>query len=71
MLLLLLDQQNETAYLYVPKDAVGAIIGVKGDIIRNMSRRANASIRVSGKTIWLASSSLPHPHGSSSPTPAL
>ncbi|XP_071802850.1 insulin-like growth factor 2 mRNA-binding protein 2 isoform X2 [Asterias amurensis] len=40
------DQQNETAYLYVPKDAVGAIIGVKGDIIRNMSRRANASIRI-------------------------
>lgn len=38
--------QNETCYLFVPKDAVGAIIGVKGDIIKTMCRQSYASIRI-------------------------
>ncbi|XP_038044743.1 insulin-like growth factor 2 mRNA-binding protein 2 isoform X2 [Patiria miniata] len=37
---------NETTFLYVPNEAVGAIIGVKGDIIKSMCHTSNASIRI-------------------------
>jgi RNA recognition motif-containing protein len=37
---------SETTYLYVPNESVGAIIGVKGDIIKSMCQTANASIRI-------------------------
>lgn len=33
-------------YLYIPNNAVGAIIGTKGSQIRNMIRFSNASIKI-------------------------
>lgn len=37
----------ETCVLYIPSNSVGAIIGTKGSHIRNVSRIANASIKIS------------------------
>jgi len=36
----------ETTYLYIPNNAVGAIIGTKGSHIRSMIRFSNASVRI-------------------------
>ena len=38
--------QSETCTLYIPAAAVGAMIGSKGNHIRNISRIANASIKI-------------------------
>ena len=38
--------QSETCTLYIPSEAVGAMIGSKGSHIRNISRIANASIKI-------------------------
>lgn len=38
--------QSETCTLYIPAEAVGAMIGSKGAHIRNISRIANASIKI-------------------------
>lgn len=38
---------TENCVLYIPANAVGAIIGTKGSHIRNVSRIANASIKIS------------------------
>ena len=37
---------QENVYLYIPNNAVGAIIGTKGSQIRNMIRFSNASIKI-------------------------
>ena len=38
--------QSETCTLYIPAEAVGAMIGTKGTHIRNISRLANSSIKI-------------------------
>ncbi|XP_050683681.1 insulin-like growth factor 2 mRNA-binding protein 1 isoform X3 [Leptidea sinapis] len=42
------DSQDaqETTYLYIPNNAVGAIIGTKGSHIRNIIRFSNASVKI-------------------------
>ncbi|XP_065220196.1 insulin-like growth factor 2 mRNA-binding protein 1 isoform X3 [Planococcus citri] len=40
------DNALENVYLYIPNNAVGAIIGTKGSQIRNMIRFSNASIKI-------------------------
>lgn len=40
-------QATENCTLYIPSNSVGAIIGTKGSHIRNVSRIANASIKIS------------------------
>ncbi|XP_037869390.1 insulin-like growth factor 2 mRNA-binding protein 1 isoform X6 [Bombyx mori] len=37
---------QETTYLYIPNNAVGAIIGTKGSHIRNIIRFSNASVKI-------------------------
>ncbi|CAH1394682.1 unnamed protein product [Nezara viridula] len=37
---------QETTYLYIPNNAVGAIIGTKGSHIRNMIRFSGASVKI-------------------------
>ncbi|XP_033104087.1 insulin-like growth factor 2 mRNA-binding protein 3 [Anneissia japonica] len=37
---------NETAFLYIPKDSVGALIGVKGKHIQEIARKSSASIKI-------------------------
>ncbi|XP_075213249.1 IGF-II mRNA-binding protein isoform X3 [Lycorma delicatula] len=37
---------SETTYLYIPNNAVGAIIGTKGSHIRNMIRFSGASVKI-------------------------
>ncbi|XP_054270210.1 insulin-like growth factor 2 mRNA-binding protein 1 isoform X4 [Macrosteles quadrilineatus] len=37
---------EETTYLYIPNNAVGAIIGTKGSHIRNMIRFSGASVKI-------------------------
>lgn len=37
---------QETTYLYIPNNAVGAIIGTKGLHIRNIIRFSNASVKI-------------------------
>jgi len=39
-------QESETCTLYIPAESVGAMIGTKGSHIRNISRIANASIKI-------------------------
>nr|CAB3255462.1 insulin-like growth factor 2 mRNA-binding protein 1 [Phallusia mammillata] len=39
-------QESETCTLYIPSESVGAMIGTKGSHIRNISRIANASIKI-------------------------
>uniref|UniRef100_H2ZMJ7 RRM domain-containing protein n=1 Tax=Ciona savignyi TaxID=51511 RepID=H2ZMJ7_CIOSA len=39
-------QMSETCTLYIPAESVGAMIGSKGSHIRNISRIANASIKI-------------------------
>lgn len=41
------QQVTENCVLFIPANAVGAIIGTKGSHIRNVSRIANASIKIS------------------------
>jgi insulin-like growth factor 2 mRNA-binding protein 1 len=38
--------QQETTYLYIPNNAVGAIIGTKGTHIRNIIRLSGASVKI-------------------------
>ncbi|XP_045124778.1 insulin-like growth factor 2 mRNA-binding protein 1 isoform X3 [Portunus trituberculatus] len=38
--------EEETAYLYIPNSAVGAIIGTKGSHIRNIIRFSGASVKI-------------------------
>lgn len=38
--------EQETVYIYIPAQAVGAIIGKKGQHIKELSRFAGASIKV-------------------------
>nr|XP_054767711.1 insulin-like growth factor 2 mRNA-binding protein 3 isoform X5 [Lytechinus pictus] len=40
------QEPSETTYLYVPREAVGALIGVGGKNIRNTARASNATIRI-------------------------
>lgn len=40
------SQGSETCTLYIPSESVGAMIGSKGSHIRNVSRIANASIKI-------------------------
>lgn len=40
------SQSSETCTLYIPSESVGAMIGSKGSHIRNVSRIANASIKI-------------------------
>lgn len=37
---------QETTYLYIPNNAVGAIIGTKGSHIRNIIRFSGASVKI-------------------------
>ena len=37
---------QETTYLYIPNNAVGAIIGTKGTHIRNIIRFSGASVKI-------------------------
>ena len=37
---------QETTYLYIPKNAVGAIIGTRGTHIRNIIRFSGASVKI-------------------------
>jgi len=37
---------QETTYLYIPNNAVGAIIGTKGSHIRSIMRFSNASLKI-------------------------
>ncbi|KAL1116644.1 hypothetical protein AAG570_005116 [Ranatra chinensis] len=39
-------EAQETTYLYIPNNAVGAIIGTKGSHIRNMIRFSGASVKI-------------------------
>ena len=39
-------QEQETVHVYIPAQAVGAIIGKKGQHIKQLSRFAGASIKV-------------------------
>jgi transcription antitermination factor NusA-like protein len=41
-----LDYDFETVYLYVPNQAVGAIIGTKGQFIKNLIKLSGASIKI-------------------------
>ncbi|XP_071477698.1 insulin-like growth factor 2 mRNA-binding protein 1 isoform X2 [Diadema antillarum] len=41
-----MQEPNETTYLYVPRESVGALIGVGGKNIRNTARFSNATIRI-------------------------
>ncbi|XP_053624945.1 insulin-like growth factor 2 mRNA-binding protein 1 isoform X8 [Plodia interpunctella] len=40
------DDLTETTYLYIPNNAVGAIIGTKGSHIRNIIRFSSASVKI-------------------------
>ncbi|XP_059469565.1 insulin-like growth factor 2 mRNA-binding protein 2 isoform X2 [Neocloeon triangulifer] len=40
------NDQQETVYLYIPNNAVGAIIGTKGSHIRNIIRFSGASVKI-------------------------
>ncbi|KAK7073129.1 Insulin-like growth factor 2 mRNA-binding protein 3, partial [Halocaridina rubra] len=40
------EVSEETAYLYIPNSAVGAIIGTKGSHIRNIIRFSGASVKI-------------------------
>lgn len=40
------SDSQETSYLYVPHNTVGAVIGTKGSTIRNMIRYSGASIKI-------------------------
>lgn len=40
------NDQQETTYLYIPNNAVGAIIGTKGSHIRNIMRFSGASVKI-------------------------
>ncbi|XP_065352486.1 insulin-like growth factor 2 mRNA-binding protein 1 isoform X2 [Cloeon dipterum] len=40
------NDQQETVYLYIPNNAVGAIIGTKGTHIRNIIRFSGASVKI-------------------------
>lgn len=40
--------EQETVHVYIPAQAVGAIIGKKGQHIKQLSRFAGASIKVGG-----------------------
>ncbi|XP_030846337.1 insulin-like growth factor 2 mRNA-binding protein 1 isoform X3 [Strongylocentrotus purpuratus] len=40
------QEPSETTYLFVPREAVGALIGVGGKNIRNTARASNATIRI-------------------------
>lgn len=39
-------EQQETTYLYIPNNAVGAIIGTKGSHIRNIIRFSGANVKI-------------------------
>lgn len=39
-------ESQETTYLYIPNNAVGAIIGTKGSHIRNIIRFSSASVKI-------------------------
>lgn len=43
--------EQETVHVYIPAQAVGAIIGKKGQHIKQLSRFAGASIKVGVKTL--------------------
>lgn len=40
------NDMQETTYLYIPNNAVGAIIGTKGSHIRSIMRFSNASLKI-------------------------
>jgi len=40
------NDQQETVFLYIPNNAVGAIIGTKGSHIRNIIRFSGASVKI-------------------------
>nr|CAD7574337.1 unnamed protein product [Timema californicum] len=40
------DDEKETTFLYIPNNAVGAIIGTKGTHIRNIIRFSGASVKI-------------------------
>ncbi|XP_018797037.1 PREDICTED: insulin-like growth factor 2 mRNA-binding protein 1 isoform X2 [Bactrocera latifrons] len=40
------NDMQETTYLYIPNNAVGAIIGTKGSYIRSVMRFSNASLKI-------------------------
>lgn len=44
--------EQETVHVYIPAQAVGAIIGKKGQHIKQLSRFAGASIKVNGTWKW-------------------
>lgn len=46
--------EQETVHVYIPAQAVGAIIGKKGQHIKQLSRFAGASIKVGDTTTHIA-----------------
>lgn len=46
--------EQEVVYLFIPTQAVGAIIGKKGQHIKQLARFAGASIKVGVPAYWKA-----------------